>query len=231
MGRPHRRSRLVARPRRLVLLAPLLLAASAVAGEESTPVAPAPAASPPKTIVLGLDGLDHALTRRLLDAGRLPNLARLADDGSFFRLGTFLELCDQITRLVDIKYHALLPNWKDVGSPMDIAQWNALLRSASAYHGYRRVYPHEMTPTTVAGFVLLDPYFPRSIPHCARYIETNLRDQVSRRCTRSRVDDRRCDRDDSPARHRVAAVNLRHIGGSGGGYAAIPVAVVEAQTD
>ena len=99
---------------------------------------------------------------------------------SFFRLGTFIELCDQITRLVDIKYHALLPHWRDVGSAIDVAQWNALLRSASAYHGYRRVYPHEMTPKTVAGFILLDPYFPRSIPHCVRSIETQLHDLLER---------------------------------------------------
>jgi uncharacterized alpha-E superfamily protein len=98
----------------------------------------------------------------------------------FYRLGTFIELCDQVTRLVDIKYHALLPHWKDVGSPIDIAQWNALLRSASAYHGYRRVYPREMTPVTVAGFILLDPAFPRSIPHCIRYIEQTLRDLLQR---------------------------------------------------
>jgi uncharacterized alpha-E superfamily protein len=78
---------------------------------------------------------------------------------SFHRLGVFTELADQVTRLIDIKYHALLPSWKDVGSPVDIAQWNALLRSASAYHGYRRVFPSGMTPTTVAGFILLNPRF------------------------------------------------------------------------
>jgi uncharacterized alpha-E superfamily protein len=93
---------------------------------------------------------------------------------SFYRLGVFTELADQITRLVDIKYHSLLPSWKDVGSPVDIAQWNALLRSASAYHGYRRVYPAEMTPTTVAGFILLSARFPRSLPHCVDNIEVTL---------------------------------------------------------
>ena len=93
---------------------------------------------------------------------------------SFHRLGVFTELADQVTRLVDIKYHALLPSWKDVGSPVDIAQWNALLRSASAYHGYRRVFPSGMTPTTVAGFILLDPRFPRSLPHCVSNIESTL---------------------------------------------------------
>ena len=92
----------------------------------------------------------------------------------FYRLGFFIELGDQVTRLVDIKYHALLPQTNDVGSPLDVSQWNALLRSASAYHGYRRVYPRVMTPTTVAGFILLDPRFARSIHHCARHIEITL---------------------------------------------------------
>jgi uncharacterized alpha-E superfamily protein len=93
---------------------------------------------------------------------------------SFHRLGVFTELADQVTRLIDIKYHALLPSWKDVGSPVDIAQWNALLRSASAYHGYRRVFPSGMTPTTVSGFILLNPRFPRSLPHCVSNIESTL---------------------------------------------------------
>lgn len=99
---------------------------------------------------------------------------------SFYRLGTFTELCDQVTRLVDIKYHALLPSAQDVGRPVDVAQWNALLRSASAYHGYRRVYPTEMTPATVAGFILLDPHLPRSIHHCVRHIELTLEELLAR---------------------------------------------------
>jgi uncharacterized alpha-E superfamily protein len=92
----------------------------------------------------------------------------------FYRLGTFIELCDQTTRLVDIKYHSLLPSAYDVGTPIDVAQWNALLRYAAAYHGYRRVYPHEMTPTTVAGFILFDRRFPRSISHCVAEIRSTL---------------------------------------------------------
>jgi len=92
----------------------------------------------------------------------------------FYRLGTFIELCDQTTRLVDIKYHSLLPSAYDVGTPIDVAQWNALLRYAAAYHGYRRVYLREMTPTTVAGFILFDPNFPRSIRHCVNEIRATL---------------------------------------------------------
>jgi predicted AlkP superfamily phosphohydrolase/phosphomutase len=39
-------------------------------------------------IVLGFDGMDYDLTRRLIDEGRLPNLARLEREGSFGPLGT-----------------------------------------------------------------------------------------------------------------------------------------------
>ncbi len=42
----------------------------------------------PKVVVLGFDGLDHALTRQLIDDGRLPNFARLEAMGGFTRLET-----------------------------------------------------------------------------------------------------------------------------------------------
>ncbi len=42
----------------------------------------------PKVVVLGFDGLDYALTRQLIDEGRLPNFARLEAMGGFSRLET-----------------------------------------------------------------------------------------------------------------------------------------------
>jgi predicted AlkP superfamily phosphohydrolase/phosphomutase len=41
-----------------------------------------------RIIVLGFDGLDYQLTRDLIAQGRLPNLARLAQSGSFTPLGS-----------------------------------------------------------------------------------------------------------------------------------------------
>lgn len=41
-----------------------------------------------RVIVLGFDGLDYGITRSLLDAGRLPNFARLAAGGGFAPLET-----------------------------------------------------------------------------------------------------------------------------------------------
>lgn len=41
-----------------------------------------------KVIVLGFDGMDAGLCREMIDAGLLPNLAKLAEQGSFSPLGT-----------------------------------------------------------------------------------------------------------------------------------------------
>lgn len=81
----------------------------------------------------------------------------------FYELGKYIERADQTTRLLDIKYHMLLPSVADVGSPLDISQWNALLRSAAGYHAFRRVHPRGMSPGSVAGFLIFNPSFPRSV--------------------------------------------------------------------
>jgi predicted AlkP superfamily phosphohydrolase/phosphomutase len=41
-----------------------------------------------RVVVLGFDGMDHALTSRLIEEGRLPNLERLAETGGFSPLET-----------------------------------------------------------------------------------------------------------------------------------------------
>jgi predicted AlkP superfamily phosphohydrolase/phosphomutase len=43
-----------------------------------------------RIVILGLDGLDHGLTEKLLAAGKLPNLAKLREQGGFQSLGSTL---------------------------------------------------------------------------------------------------------------------------------------------
>jgi uncharacterized alpha-E superfamily protein len=81
----------------------------------------------------------------------------------FHQIGRAIERADQTTRLVDVKYQVLLPQPSDVGSPIDEAQWNTLLRSAAGFHAFRRNYPQSMSPSTVVGFLVLDRRFPRSV--------------------------------------------------------------------
>jgi uncharacterized alpha-E superfamily protein len=98
----------------------------------------------------------------------------------FYWLGRYLERADQTTRLLDIKYHLLLPRASDVGSPVDVGQWNALLRSAAGYHPYRRVERGGVSPAGVAGFLLLNPNFPRSVYLCASEADQLLGELRSR---------------------------------------------------
>lgn len=93
---------------------------------------------------------------------------------SFYEIGKNLERADQITRLVDIKYHTLLPAGAPVGSPVDVSQWNTVLRSASGYHAFRRVTPSSMSPATVAGFLLFSRGFPRSLATCIGQLGAQL---------------------------------------------------------
>lgn len=81
----------------------------------------------------------------------------------FTRLGTLLERADMTTRILNVKYHLLLPDTSMVGSPLDYYQWGALLKSLSGFESYRRLYHNGIRPIDVTEFVVLDPYFPRSL--------------------------------------------------------------------
>ncbi|MGB0682934.1 MAG: alpha-E domain-containing protein [Magnetovibrionaceae bacterium] len=107
-------------------------------------------------------------------AGIMDGTAYRDQAWHFYRIGKMLERADQMTRLVDIKYHTLLPKVEDVGTPVDVAQWNAVLRSAAGYHSFRRVYPRGMKPENVVTFMLFDPAFPRSLNSCIRQLQELL---------------------------------------------------------
>jgi uncharacterized alpha-E superfamily protein len=97
------------------------------------------------------------------------------DEGWFFyQIGRSIERADQTTRLLDVKYHLLLPSKESVGSPLDVSQWNAVLRSAAGYHAFRRVQPSGMTQADVVSFLLFHSRFPRSVRACVHDMSNRL---------------------------------------------------------
>jgi uncharacterized alpha-E superfamily protein len=95
----------------------------------------------------------------------------LRDEGyNFIRLGTFMERADNTARLLDVKYHTLLPSAADVGGAVDYYQWGALLRSLSAFDSYRKVYRDLITPVKVAELLILRDDVPRSLHACMNNI-------------------------------------------------------------
>ncbi|HWU83716.1 MAG TPA: alpha-E domain-containing protein [Rhodocyclaceae bacterium] len=99
----------------------------------------------------------------------------LRDEGfRFIRLGTFLERADNTMRILDVKYHVLLPSLHDVGGVVDYYQWSALLRSVSGFETYRRVYRDVITPRRVAELLILRADMPRSLHACVEEINLQI---------------------------------------------------------
>jgi uncharacterized alpha-E superfamily protein len=86
----------------------------------------------------------------------------------FFKLGTYLERASQTARIMDVKYHTLLPKVEDVGTPVDSAHWVAILMSCSGYEPFhKKPRPSPIDPAVaVAEFLIFDEQFPRSIRRC-----------------------------------------------------------------
>jgi uncharacterized alpha-E superfamily protein len=95
-------------------------------------------------------------------------------EGWYFRqLGQLLERADKTSRILDVKYHILLPSIYEVGSPMDFLHWMALLKSVTGFNTYRRLYGN-IDPSGVVEFMVLNKYFPRSIYYCVKEAERCL---------------------------------------------------------
>lgn len=93
---------------------------------------------------------------------------------SFIRLGTFLERADNTARILDVKYHILLPNICDIGGAADYYQWGSLLKSVSAFEAYRKIYRDVISPLKVAELFILRDDMPRSLHACFNEIESSL---------------------------------------------------------
>jgi uncharacterized alpha-E superfamily protein len=100
----------------------------------------------------------------------------------FIRLGT------HPARILDVKYHTLLPSAADVGGAVDYYQWGALLRSVSGFESYRKIYSDVITPRRVAELLILRDDMPRSLHSCMNFIHETLEkicDESSREVERS----------------------------------------------
>jgi len=95
-------------------------------------------------------------------------------EGWYFRqLGMYLERADKTSRILDVKYHILLPSPNMIGSPLDFLHWTALLKSVTAFNTYRRLYGN-IIPSGVVEFLIFNKYFPRSVFYCLREAENCL---------------------------------------------------------
>ena len=98
----------------------------------------------------------------------------------FLQAGKFLERAEKTARALDVKYHLLIadvaPHAPMSGAAFETAaeaiaeevpgewhQWQAVLRSLSAYEAYYKLYRSAVEPREVIEMLTFSPVFPRSI--------------------------------------------------------------------
>ena len=115
----------------------------------------------------------------------------MGESRDFLDAGRFLERADQAARILDVKYHDILPRFSGsglsivdeesaipdpigVGGPVDVHGWIAVLKSVGAYEAFRKVH-YEVTPANVSDFLILSAQFPASVRHSVGRVDSCLR--------------------------------------------------------
>ena len=136
---------------------------------------------------LELKSFDNAMSReefaRFLDWVKRVVLAfdgaadrtMLRNDAFWFtRLGGAIERADNTARILDVKYHLLLPETEWIGGTLDYFQWTTILREVSALTAYHWVYRDGVKPWLVADLLILNPQMPRSLANCYEILARHL---------------------------------------------------------
>ncbi len=84
----------------------------------------------------------------------------------FIQLGAAIERADNTARLVDVKYHILLPEGERLGGAIDRDQWTTILQTVSAVTAYRWLYRDGLEPGRVIELLLCRGEVPRSLAAC-----------------------------------------------------------------
>jgi uncharacterized alpha-E superfamily protein len=93
----------------------------------------------------------------------------------FSRVGLYVERADNTARILDVKYHVLLPENEAIGGSLDYFQWTAILRAVSSLTAYHWVYRESVKPWLIAELLILKKEMPRSLIACydniARFLD------------------------------------------------------------
>lgn len=109
------------------------------------------------------DTIDWVKSRSAEFRGAVYGTMMRDDAFHFIRMGSAIERLDYTARLIDVKYHVLLPSVAEVGMGTDYHQWVSLLQSVSGHRAYIHATCDDVTARGVAEFLILNPTFPRSI--------------------------------------------------------------------
>jgi len=87
----------------------------------------------------------------------------------FIQLSKYLERVDMTCRILAAKIRTLTKFDSSLDAPLLVIQWMAVLRACCSIEAYRRVNLGDLEPSRVAGFIVYEPTFPRSVHFCVRH--------------------------------------------------------------
>ncbi len=90
------------------------------------------------------------------------------------QLGAAIERADNTARLLDVKYHLLLPEGEKVGGLVDRDQWTTILQTVSAVTAYRWLYSDGLRPANVIDLLITRGELPRSLAGCVEEVVEQL---------------------------------------------------------
>ncbi len=92
----------------------------------------------------------------------------------FIQVGRFLERASATARLLEAYQEDLWAQPERAGENNLYLEWMGLLRSATAFEAYCKVYTADLTPERILEFLLLDPEFPHSLRFSIEAVESAL---------------------------------------------------------
>jgi uncharacterized alpha-E superfamily protein len=107
---------------------------------------------------------------------------------NFFQLGAFLERGDNTARILDVKYHRLMPDGSPRAENLDYFAWSEVLACIGAVRTYRRIYRSSLDPMKIAELMMLRRDVPRSVHHCLWMVDLNMRELADAYGTRGEAD-------------------------------------------
>ena len=93
----------------------------------------------------------------------------------FSYLGTYIERFDNTARILDVRHFLFLPNTMIRNDIIGETQWEAILRSLSAYRAYMWQNQNELSAINISNFLLFDEKMPRSLKFSLDQILNNIK--------------------------------------------------------
>jgi len=107
---------------------------------------------------------------------------------NFFQLGSFLERGDNTARILDVKFHRLLPDGNPNAEELDYFAWSEVLACIGAVRTYRRIYRSSLEPKKIADLMMLRRDVPRSVHHCLWMVDMAMNELADAYGTRGEAD-------------------------------------------